>query len=229
MDNALPTLPRAREQLPSDACNRKDVLFLAMGLEMAQLAFVPGDDTARYVLNLLVCDEKVNGFRDCVDVIFGHHLGCASGQLVLGLSLDVLRFRPRARPGFAAVLGPALSPAEMLPAIAAAGEFVIRILTRLSVFGGVPDKDRNDGRAHACCASSGFANRPWHRISSKDRLQKKTPLFMRGFLVGGLLRLDWRPSRFRECQSRGGEPSTGLIWGLGRKGLRPQSPHVRNN
>jgi hypothetical protein len=33
-------------------------------------------------------------------------------------------------------------------------------------------------------------DRPQHRISTRNILQKKTPLFMRGFLVGKLLGLD---------------------------------------
>jgi len=49
----------------------------------------------------------------------------------------------------------------------------------------------------------------------------KTPAASRALAreaaAGGLLGLDWRPSRFRECQSRDGIPPPGLTWGWGLK------------
>jgi hypothetical protein len=41
-------------------------------------------------------------------------------------------------------LGAVLSPTEVLPAVAAAGESVIRIFTGLVVLGGVPKENRDD-------------------------------------------------------------------------------------
>jgi hypothetical protein len=57
--------------------------------------------------------------------------------------------------------------------------------------------------------------------TAASKLNAKTTTASRAFAreaaAGELLGLDWRPSRFRECQSRDGIPPPGLTWGWGAR------------
>jgi hypothetical protein len=62
---------------------------------------------------------------------------------------------------FAPILDTVLSPPEVLTTIATPGEFIPSVLAGLTIgVIAVPDEYRDDGRAHACCASLGFARPP---------------------------------------------------------------------
>src|SRR5271157_2283109 len=71
---------------------------------------------------------------------------------------------------------------------------------------------------------------PPNSLPQSIKQKQQRPELCAQAAAGELLGLDWRPSRLkREPEPSAEIPSAGSYLGLGRKGLRPQSPHVKNN